>query len=123
MTTLPPNPIPIEEEPVGGSGGAGGGACPTADEILAKLDEFPDPVDDRLTECIACEKAEEDKQQKCEDTRKKVAEALKRAGCPSVVRPYKKAAKKKCSSKKKTTKKTSCSTGLCSYTPNKKRKR
>ena len=80
--------------------------CPTADEIIAKLDALPDPVDDRLPDCKKCEDAEEAKQKKCEDTRKKVAEALKKAGCPSVVRPYKKAAKKKCSSKKKTSKST-----------------
>lgn len=85
----------------------------TVDELQGYFEKFKDPPPEPGTskECFECDKAKRLQKVKCENVRKRVAHALKEAGCPSVVKAYKKPAKKKsCPKKKSTTKKTTSKT-------------
>ena len=67
---------------------------PSVDE-MAEL-EYTDPVNECNKICAEVTKKHTDE---CKILRKRVAELLKRKGCPSVIKPYGKGTKSKCSYK------------------------
>ena len=64
------------------------------------LMSFPEVVDNTPAACKACKDDEKQRKKDCDEMRKRVREALKKAGCPSSVTPHKKPAGKKCTSTK-----------------------
>lgn len=54
----------------------------------------PPPPPGSSKECYECEKAMRDQKIKCDNVRKRVAYALRQAGCPSIVKPIKTSTKK-----------------------------
>lgn len=80
----------------------------------AMFANFKDPVTNLSDPCSKCQDAKKMHELKCTNIRKRIGTALKEAGCPSSVQPYKKPKKKSCKKKKTTSKKKSAkSTKSC----------
>ena len=77
-------------------------------DLLSGLADEPDL---RPEDCKKCEDAQKDLEKKCNETRKKVAYALRQAGCPSIVKAYK--GRSAGCTMPSTTSSGGCSTGTC----------
>jgi len=100
----------------------GGGKRQRVDENLPGGMEFEDdevydmtlpPLVTTEDSFTPCERADAERMKDCDNLRKRVAEWLKNQGCPSVIRKYKKPARKSCCAKarKPCKKRTSCGCG------------
>jgi len=82
-----------------------------AQNLFNTFRDPPEAAGEGLSECNKCELAKKNQDKKCDATRKRIAYALKQAGCPSSVRAYKKPSKKSCSTTKSTTTATTSRSG------------
>jgi len=81
-----------------------------AQNLFNTFRDPPEAAGEGLSECNKCELAKKNHDKKCDVTRKRVAYALKQAGCPSVIRAYKSKSSSSCKAPTKAAASTGCTT-------------